>query len=214
MKKKIIVSTIIIFVLLLIAGGVFWWQGNKDVTLKLLSKNTPIKTEDYKVIETSQGKFLENRERGLKIKVPSGWKVEKEGPFIGKVYLLGPEVKVDEIFVKNVGEKATCGMIIYIYKSEKVNPEVETHAESLKNEISYIRENPKGEKEGESPRNEVIMVDNKSAIKRSYIQQGKVRLIDIEVPISEYVYNFSSDLIINQKCVNEFNKVLETVSIE
>jgi hypothetical protein len=215
MWKKVIIGAVVILGLLLIAEGVFWLKNKKEYLGEPISKNTFANPKDYEIIETPEGKLVENKKEGFKMLAPKEWQVVMgavDNPFDPQVILLSPEVENNN-FIKSAKEKGACGMSVEIYKSEKVNPGITTFADDLRNEIADIQSNIEKYRKEEHPRNEVILVDNNSSIKRTYIRDGKVTLIETVVPVGQTVYNFSSGLIVNQKCVEEFNKILSTVSI-
>lgn len=205
---------IIALVTVIIAGGIFFGitRKNKEELEKPISKNTFASIESYEIIETPGGKIVENKNEGFRINLPDGWRVEKDKIFGTEIYLF--DLNVGDNFIKSAKEKGACGMSIEIYKSEKIDSELTTFAEDLKNEITYIEENPEKMAGEERPKNEIILVDNKKGIKRTYLREGQVRFIGVEIPIGQTVYNFSSGFITNQECVEKFYKILETVSIE
>ena len=81
-KQKLIILTIIILVL--VGGGLFYWWQHREI------KGSP---EDYVIKETEEGKFVENKKAGLKVKVPEGWNVEKIEVMEGSVILYSPDAE-------------------------------------------------------------------------------------------------------------------------
>jgi len=211
MNKKIIFGVIIVLLLLLL-GGVFWWQQEKEFPQKkIIQKRIPIDSAEYEIKDTPEGKIVENKKEGLIVKVPEGWIVKKYGE---EVDILSPETEFDQyggVSLKSLKEKGACGMAIQILKYEKVDPEITTYAEYLRNLIEGLQQNPVIEERSKS---EVITVSNKLGVKTIHLKEGKETYISVEIPVDHTVYGFYSGLIFAEGCVQEFNKILETILIE
>ena len=108
-------------------------------------------------------------------------------------------------------EKGACWVSIDISKCKKIDPDVDTDAEIIRKHIIATQKDPeKMTQEGY----EVIKVSDHLALKEVHRQEGTERYILVEIPINNTIYSFSSGLIFSEKCLQEFNKILETVSIE
>lgn len=214
MSKKIkIVIPIVIVLLILVVGGFFWWQQWKKEfpKMKTVYSREFVDSTEYEVIETPEGKFVENENEGLTIKVPERWIVKKYG---GEVDLLSPETEFDQyggVSFKSVKEKGACGFAIQIIKSKKVDPEIMTDVEEIKDLITKVQENLINE---ENKKYEVIMVSGKLGLKKIILKENKEVSISVEVPIDNTLYSFNSGLIFSEKCIQEFDKILETVLIK
>jgi len=213
MSKKIkIIIPVVIILLVLIAGGIFWWQWKKEFPkMKTINEREFVDSAEYEVIETPEGKIVENKKERLAIKVPEDWTVKKYG---GEVDLLSPETEFDQyggISFKSVKEKGACGLAIQIIKSKKVDPEIMTDVEEIGDLITKAQESPINE---EGKKYEVFMVGGKLGLKKIILKENKEISISVEVPIDNTLYSFNSGLIFSEKCVQEFNKILETVSIK
>ncbi len=209
MKKKALFYSGIALGLILIVGGILWLKDRNENSGNPISKNTFAKAESYEIIDTPDGKFVENNKEGFKISVPSGWVVRK---YEEELDLLSPEV--DENNILESVRRGACGLSIEIYESEKVNSEITTFAEDLRAEMDFVEENAEEYRENEHPRIEVITVDNKKAIKRTYMNNGQIGIIEVAIPAGETVYSLSSGLIGAQKCVEQFDELLATVLID
>jgi len=208
-NKKILISIVIIFVLLLIAGGVFLWQRANKEKFKghPIKKTAFVDAADYAVRDTLEGKIIESKKEGLTAKVPEGWEIRiyEEG-----VDLLSSEVEFSEyggISLKSIKEKGGCGISIGILECEKVDPEIETDVEEIRYLIALSQEKPIEMKKEE--RYEVIKVDNRLALKEVI---GNEEYVLIQIPIDNKIYFFDAFLF-SERCIQQFNKFLETVSI-
>lgn len=213
MNKKIkIIISIIVFVLILLitAGGIFWWKWKSKTYIKTISKRVYVNSEEYEIKEAPEGKILENKKEGLVVRIPNGWIVKQDEGGIG---IFSPEIEFDQYggFLKSVREKGACVVGITISKCEKVDPEVDTDAEIIKRYVIMAQEDPE---EMSQEGYEVTKVDDYLALKEIHRQEGEVRYILVEIPINNTIYSFDSGLIFSEKCLQEFNKILETVSIE
>jgi len=212
-KKIKIIIPVIIILLVLIAGGIFWWwqwTNEEYPQPKTISKNVYISSAEYEIKETPEGKILENKKEGFTAKIPESWIVKKDEEGIG---IFSPDIEFDEYggFLKSVREKGACVIGIEIFKSVKVDPELTIYAEDLRNLIEQAQQNPVGE---ETIKSEVATVSNKLGLKTIYFREGKEKYITVEIPVNHTVYSFNSGLIFSEKCLQEFNKILETVTIE
>ena len=194
-NKKVVISAVVI-VLILIIAGLFWWKNRKGEE-KILP---PI--SDYEIIETSKGKIVENKKEKFTVKVPDGWIVKD---YVTSVGLFSPETEFDENggFLDSVREKGACGIGLEILETEK------TTIEYFENLIRALQKGSELEQDGYS----VVSVDNKTAVRRVYKKDGEIKSIEVELPIGDKVYYFESGLIVNQQCVQEFDKILEQISI-
>ncbi len=174
-------------------------------------KNEFVEAGKFEVIESSEGKFVVCLSEGLRVRVPEGWRTQKDLAFGTAIYLF--DHQVGDNFIKSAKEKGACGMAIEIYNSQDVNPDVTTFADDLRKEAQHLKENPGVEGESENPQSESIVVGGKDGIKRIYSAESKVTLIDVEIPVGQTVYTFSTGFIGSEKCIEEFNNIMETVEI-
>ncbi len=201
--------TIFILILLLLAViGVFWWWTAKEKESEEGKSVWKIELvrEGYEVIETSEGKFLENKKYGLEVKVPEGWIVKDYGT---EIDLLSPETEFDEyggVSMESIREKGACGVSVEIIKCEKVDPEIETDAEEIEFLISETQKNPA---QMEEKGYELIEIGDHLALKKV---SAKGKRISVNIVISNIVYSFDT-YVFFEKCSQEFDKVLQTVEI-
>jgi len=203
-NKKIAIF-IIILILLLIAGGVFWWWENNKKKEGIIVEFEPPK--NYVIRETPEGRIVENEKTGLIFKIPDTWKVEineyKKGEGIVEIF------SSDVSFYPNTKlPKNGCGIAISIeYKG----------LEETAGLINFIKEIQTNQ-DTEANRNKtVIDVSYYPALKSMIFYKPEMgQGFKVEVPINNsrtYIFNtfFPSE---EEKCVDEFNKFLETVEIK
>jgi len=211
-KIKIIIPVIIVLLLFIIGGVFYWWQWKRELPQeKIIQKRIPVDSAEYEIKDTPEGKIVENKKEGLTVKVPNGWMGKKYED--GSVGLFSPEIEFDQYggFLKSVREKGACAAGFEILKYEKVDPEITTYAEDLRNLIEKVQQNPVEE---ETIKSEVVTVSNKLGLKTIYLREGKEKYVSVEIPVNHTVYSFNSGLIFSEKCLQEFNKILETVLIK
>ena len=178
------------------AGGFFWWQ-NREI------KGSP---EDYIIKETAEGKIVENKKAGLTVEVPEGWEIKKmeteEGSMV--IHTLGVEGKNwNEMVVPPLTKG--CGIdVSVVYKRMDF--------EEIKDEVRRIHWglNIKSEEFEE------ITINNYSALKNTFDSEILGSAISIYIPSKNKLYDidlyWAPDE--KEKCVQEFDKFLETVSID
>jgi hypothetical protein len=195
MKKKIIISIIII--LILIAGGFFWWWQNQEV------KGSP---EDYVIIESKEGKIVENKKAGLTVKAPEGWIEKRIEAGEGGAMFYSPDSEIEwreNLIVPPIKQGCVIRVTV-VYKKMDFN--------QIKKEVSYnhftfgkIFEEFKE-----------ITTNNYTALKCTFETQDLGPGIEVYIPKKNKLYGFfltwGSDE--KEKCIQEFNKFLETVSIK
>ena len=191
-KQKLIILTIIILVL--IGGGLFYWWQNREI------KGSP---EDYVIKETEEGKFVENKKAGLKVKVPEGWEVRKIKFSEGSVVFYTPDV--DERWLNElIPLESGCGIdTAVVYK--KMN------FETIIKEIKDIHAGL-GIKSEEF---EMTIIDGQQALKNTFDSLLLGPGIAVYFTQKNKLYSFCLywGLDEKEKCVQEFDKFLETVLI-
>ncbi|MDP2909601.1 MAG: hypothetical protein Q8N69_00820, partial [bacterium] len=63
-------------------------------------------------------------------------------------------------------------------------------------------------------KSEFVSVNGRDGLKRTYFIDNSAASIEIKISIEELIYSFSNNPIFSQKCVEYFNKMIETVKIE
>ena len=228
MKKKTIF--LIIIILLLIIGGVFWWWergGGKILWIEEVEMGGSVRDFSIKEAlgETGEEIIVENEKEGLKVKVPDGWRAEKaeiSSFSTWGVNIFSPNLKINDYSSPNFYflEKG-CGIGVYIEKSNLKHEVVKSYIENTKNLLP--EELPTIERDGF----EMIEINGHQAWKeilydevvgtedRKIEKVGKG--VEIRVPLKDeknVYFIFHSSSKDKEKCVLEFDKFLETVSIE
>ena len=193
-KQKLIILAIIILVL--IGGGLFYWWQNREI------KGSP---EDYVIKETEEGKIVENKKAGLKVKVPEGWEVKKIELLEGSIVFYTPDIegkKQDEMVTPPLTKG--CGIeTVVVYK--KMN------FETIIKEIKDIHAGL-GIKSEEF---EMTIIDGQQALKNTFDSLLLGPGIAVYFTQKNKLYSFCLywGLDEKEKCVQEFDKFLETVLI-
>lgn len=217
-NKKFFIILVSIIILLLLIGGVFLWilvrvSTNQSSDQGIISETWSVKGDTYEIIVDDIGqKFIENKDQGLKVKIPEDWTVEK---FEEEIDLLSPEIEFDEYGSISLDSlrNGACGIALKISKGEKLNLEAETYSEWLKNFIIDVQQNPEDEVNQDY---DIVEVDNKLGLRQIIKNEESKEIVAIfvEIPINNTVYSFDTGPIFSEKCIQEFNDFLETVSID
>jgi hypothetical protein len=195
MKKKIIILVIII--LIVAGGGFFWWWKGREI------KGSPA---DYIIKETGEGRVVENKKAGLTIKVPEGWEVKKMEVREGSVLIHTSDIegkKWNEMVVPPLTKG--CGVeVSVVYK--KMN------FDEIKEEVKTIHWGLRIKSE----EFEKVTINNWQALKNTFESDVLGLVSSIYIPIKNKLYDFDLYWGIDEKekCIQEFDKFLDTVSIK
>ena len=197
LKKKKIIIFLIIISLLIIAGGVFWWWQGREI------KGSP---DDYVIKETEEGKIVENKKAGLLVKAPEEWEVKKMEIEGGGITFYSGDTKIkweNDQIVLPLEDGCVMGSEV-IYK--KMDFE-EIKEDARRTHIML------GVKSDEF---EEIIVNNHKALKNTFELHKYGPGIGIYIPVKNKGYAFylywGPDE--KERCIQEFESFLETISID
>ena len=193
-KKKIIVSVII--VLILAAGGFFWWWQGRKI------KGGP---DDYVIKETTEGKIIENKRAGLIVKAPEGWEVKKTELAEGSIVIQTLNIEGETINGITI-PPLTKGCGIEIAITYKV-----LNFEEIKKEVREVHRMlvPTSEEFEE------VIINNRMALKNIWESKTRGSMIAIYIPTNKvYTFTIAWAPDEKEKCSQEFDKFLETISIK
>ncbi len=163
--------------------------------------------EEFEIKEAPSGRVLENTEMGLVVGIPEEWTVRKERYGVG---LYSPKVEFDENGVLRFDSLKEGGCGIYI--EGRTDPALlATDADYLRMEIQRLKDGEKENKEGYQC--STFLISGHESLRRDYVKDNSVRGITVEIPIGDAVYSLEAGFIFSEKCVDEFDKILETVEI-
>jgi len=194
MKKKIVI--LIIVILILVVGGVWWWQ-NREI------KGRP---EDYVIKQTAEGKIMENKKAGLTVEVPEGWEVKKTDVEEGLMVFYSPNAK-GKVQNNEITPPLENGCIIHTSV---------TYEEMSLNYLKVQAKYNLALLDVKSEEFEEVMINNYQALKTIADTERIGLTIGIDIPHKDKTYSFLLVFSSNDKnnCVQEFDKFLETVSIQ
>ncbi|MCD6550448.1 hypothetical protein J7K24_02795 [bacterium] len=196
--KKNSIFLFLLIVLLIIAGGVFWWKTNKREI-----KGSP---DDYVIKESNEGKVVENLKAGLKFKVPEGWKVKKVEVDEGSVVLYSPDA--ESVYptgpLRPPLKKGCMIEVAVIYKSMSID--------EIEERIKEMHTSP------------TIEIDRIVSVEIKQINALRNEFLDKVLGYGDAVYIPSQDRVYSiciysgsqeiETCNQEFNKFLDTLSLE
>ena len=196
LKRKKFIIFLIIILLLIVAGGVFWWWQKREI------KGSP---EDYVIKETTEGKFVENKKAGLTARVPEGWTsqiIEFQGI---SVAIESPDIEGERRYdITKPPFKKGCGIEITV-AYEKTNF----------NELTKIIKEINTESGVEPSELEIITINNRQCLKNTFESSVIGPSMTVYFIQDAKIFGFALRMAPNEKerCIQEFNKFLETVSI-
>ncbi|MCK4781615.1 hypothetical protein KAS79_01675 [Candidatus Parcubacteria bacterium] len=196
-KTKIIV---LIAILLILAGGIFLWNERREKQGMGFAN-----LENYTVKETSEGKLVEIKDIGLSFNIPEGWRIGI--PDYGtQIFFYSPDEKEKNRFLINEGCKIDIEVEQRKVDINKIEEEIDSYT------LGYLSAN-----------NEIITVDNRQALKSSEELSESLNLYHVMVFVpynnlfcEDKIYSFGlfSNLKDKERCSQEFDKFLETISIK
>jgi hypothetical protein len=195
-KKFLNKKVIFVIVLILAVGGFFWWQGREI-------KGSP---EDYVIIETEEGTFVENKKAGLVVKAPEGWEVEKIEFFEGSMGFYAPETEgrwQDEMIKAPLNKGCAIGTAV-IYKKMDFD-EAKEEIKEIHAGLGILSEEL-----------EIITINNRQALKNTFDSKFIGPGIGVYFLNKNKLYSFALYWAIDEKerCIQEFDSFLETISIK
>lgn len=201
LNKKVIVLVFVI--LFLVGGGIFWWNTNiRETPTDKWIEAKMSRGEDYKIKETANGKFVENEKMGLMFKIPDDWVIENDSPSM--FYTSDMELSEERSDILKKG----CRVNVY-------GGYIKTNLATLEKFIN----------EDFTKLSSVIKVDQSSktelsnypALRYEYNAESlEMIYISVNLPFQNKLYKIllSSSVQDGQHCKAEFDKFLETVSIQ
>ena len=197
MNKNTKIIILIIVILAVAVGGIFYWYTNREI------KGSP---DDYVIRQTSEGTIVENKKAGLIVKAPEGWETKKleflEGSAL--IYTEDIEGRMEHGMVEPPLTKG-CGIeTAVVYKKMTF--------EEIKEEVKAIHWGL----QIKSEEFEEITANQHPALKNTFDSEVLGQVMVIYIPIKNKLYNFSLNWAPDEKekCIQEFNKFLETVEID
>lgn len=187
-KKQMVLGIVMVFAL---GAGIFYWE-NREI------KGSP---DDYAIND----RIIENKRAGLKIQAPEGWDIEKIDLLEGSMVIKSKDID-GEMRNNTISPPLTkgCGIeVSVLYK--------EMNFEGLREEIENIHWSITKFDEFEE-----IEINNRTGLKNTFDVYGLGPGISVSFVENRKVYSFCvywgpDD---EQRCVGEFEEMLEGVEIE
>jgi hypothetical protein len=204
MNKRIII--LIVVILLLISGGfsLWWWQ----------TRPTPIEEfefadfspkSNFQIRQEGNRKIIENKKEGISFSVPGDWVLKEEileGAYGFMLYSSDTEIGEREWVIKR-----GCKVLAAVNYINTNLPSLEEHLKRKFNNSKNIVNNTY----------ERVKIDGHEAI-RHYGEIPAFQMVGIGVyiPLNRRIYDLLLDTTFQdkQRCLKEFDNILETVSIE
>jgi len=208
MNNKCKVILIGVAVLAVVAIGYLFYIKYQE------SKLGPVSYESFKKIEENGKVFLENKEVGLKFQVPEGWKTDDVFGWTS-LSMQSSDYKVFNEKNYPIPEKG-CWIDILAKKEFSGKEDVEyLDVLDLLKDKEYMNS-----QNSEKNIYELFFLDSLESIKsKTIINQNKENqgeVVSIELPYDKKYYSFETYLFGSdkEKCLEEFNDFIQTISIK
>jgi len=182
--------------------GLFLWSNYSEDMDNIMPAVKVEPPENYKFIETEEGKFIENTNVGLKFKIPEEWTAEKKEVQKDEwvINVMSPDIKFGEDGLLSEG----CGFSVWIERDE-------TTANLVRDRIN----DPKGYQNEISGIYESVLLDGKSSLKMILSRDGWGKIVYINVPIRDKIIKIDTFFTSNteERCSIEFRDFLDQVKI-
>ena len=203
MAKKIIL--VVVIVLFLVVGGFFWWQ-NRETPVEKWDEAEVSRRADYNIKETPEGQFIENEKAGISFLIPKEWILEDDPSYFSRISFHNPDAKFDEkrSYILEKG----CVIDVYInYIKTNLDTLEKFINEDFSKSSSVIKVNKSSK----------TKISNYTALRYEYDAENlKMAYISIDIPSKNNLYKIllSNPIQEKERCIQEFDKFLETVSIK
>lgn len=199
LNKKII-FIFVIFLILTVGGLFFWWQGRETPIEEWETAEVSLE-KDYITKETPQGIVVENKKMGLIYEIPKDWILANGNP--SRFYSPDAEFREKRSDILEKGCK------VYVYASY-----IKTNLDTL---VKFLNDNF-------SQLSSVVRIDDSieievsgfPALRHEYnIENLKMAYVSVDFPARNKLYKIllSNSIKDKEKCLFEFDKFLETISI-
>ncbi|MDD5098480.1 MAG: hypothetical protein PHD31_02065 [Candidatus Pacebacteria bacterium] len=208
MNNKYKTLLIVIVILAIIAIGYLSYVRYQE------SKLGPVSYESFKRAEENGKTFLENKEVGLKFEVPEGWKTNYVFGWTS-LSMQSEDFKVFNEKNYPIPEKG-CWINVVAEKQYLGKEDAEyLDAIELINDSEYL-----SSQNTDNNKYEVYYLDSIESIKSNILidqnKDNQGNYISVEVPYNNIYYSFETHLFgqDKEKCQEEFNNFLKTISIK
>ncbi len=212
MAKNNIFHKIAMSVIFIIVAGLvsytFYLNSNypgssESLYLSANIENEPI--ENYEIRKTPEGRFVMNNEAGFSFMIPEEWDIE----------MIENDKEVELSSPDMIGERGlfpSKGCVVRVGISHFIQdfPDQERRPQDIEKQIV-----------GDLPLigdvQEVVVVDNRSSLKTSRYKDNEFgRLVLIELPVGNTIYHFGIiySLADENECMEYFDELIDSVSID
>ncbi|OQX71086.1 hypothetical protein B6D52_02690 [Candidatus Parcubacteria bacterium 4484_255] len=179
--------------------GLFLWSNYSEDMDNIMPAVKVEPPENYKFIETEEGKFIENTNVGLKFKIPEEWTAEKKEVQKDEwvINVMSPDIKFGEDGLLSEG----CGFSVWVEEDEILANVIRTQL----GEIADADED-----------SEVVEIGGYSALKINIKKESWGEIQAIEIPVRDMVIKFDTLFRpeTQERCSAEFSKFLNEINIE
>jgi len=190
LKKNKYVFFVVVLVLIMLVLAVLTRSKNQENSTAGVNQGVEL-LGDYKVLEKSEGRFIENKEANLTFKIPDNWVAKDYGSKIG-------------FFNSETNTQGNCSIIVGVkkYVSGK------NGAEDLASLIKNLEVGEKKDYYG------VVSVAGQKALKTIIKKEDGTIYVSVDLPLENNIYSFSTGLVFSEKCLEELDNFLKTVEIK
>jgi len=204
---------VFILITILVAGGIFyWWQQQKLTPPEEWDTAEVSQREDYAITQQEDGGLLvKNEKAGLSLELPEGWQFEEEysqSSVSGGVSFASPDMTtgtIADVVVEGCRLKISVGEIKTDFETFKENIEERIEEQTSLNPAIVSEEI------------NITEISNNQATKHLFKNENlEMSFVRVGIPTEQRLYELGVDAAIHQrnKCEKEFEKILDTISIQ
>lgn len=127
-QGKKIVFLVLLVILAAFGAGFFYYWNFYETPVEKWSDAEYSPAEDYKVIESEEGIFVENKKAGISFKVPDGWRIEE---YFDQILLKSPDIEGS--IVKRGGIEKGCEIAVEV-------SDTKTSISTLENQLKKLHD--------------------------------------------------------------------------
>jgi hypothetical protein len=203
----IIGAIVLLFISLIAVDFSVYLKKHSRIEEKTILDCEDIGEDAFSVNNKDGKKIVTSKENGVRLEIPGDW---KENSSNTQMYFYNLEETENPV---KDARKGGCAAIIQFLKCNKIDG-LFTYADQTRSEMQSIKEGKTVNTVENESKRELFIVGKNEGIKYSYEKEWKIKNIRIWIPINDSVYIFDSGIIFNEKCVNKFNEIIKTLSIQ
>ena len=199
-NKKFIFFVILVLIFVAVAGIFLFWPKEVNNTNSNQNQNEE-GPEDFSIT----GNLIENKDYDLSFLYPDGWNIRNHGVY--GIDLFSSEIEFDENggFLQSARETGGCIVGVEIRRTSENSELLDIFINKIKDGSALVEDN--------GIKYQLVSVNSKDALETIFLKDSKEIFVTVEIPVDDIIYEFNNGMIFSDRCIEEFNKILDTVII-